>query len=77
MAETYLNHWLDLVEDGLGGLAADILGESGAGRDAGNRELIFSREIDPVWGKIDGLLGAEVADLMIGVLRNQAVESGA
>lgn len=75
VAQTYLEHWMRMVDDGLGELEADIRGESGARRDARNRELIFSRGIDPVWRKIDGLLGADVSDLMIGVLRNQAVES--
>ena len=46
-------------------------------RDARNRALIFSRRVDPVWEKIDRLLGADVSDRMIGVLRNQAVESHA
>lgn len=74
-ADTYVNHWIGLVDDGLDELAPEILGESGATRDARNRELIFSRDIDPVWRKIDGLLGADVSDRMIGLLRNQAVES--
>ena len=75
VAETYLNHWIGLVDDGLDELAPEILGESGATRDARNRELIFSRDVDPVWSKIDGLLGADVSDRMIGLLRNQAIES--
>ena len=75
VADTYVNHWIGLVDDGLDELASEILGESGAIRDARNRQLIFSRDIDPVWRKIDGLLGADVADRMIGLLRNQAVEN--
>ncbi|MDH3621276.1 MAG: hypothetical protein OER91_10305 [Gammaproteobacteria bacterium] len=74
-AEAYLNHWLAMVDDGLGDLAGGIQGEAGATRDAANRELIFNREIDPVWNKIDGMLGKEISDFMIGVLRNQAVET--
>lgn len=74
-AETYLNHWMAMVDDGLEGLAAHMLGDTGATRDARNRALIFSRDIDPVWRRIDGLLGADVSDRMIGMLRNQAVES--
>lgn len=74
-AETYVNHWMAMVDDGLKGLAAHMLGKTGPTRDARNRELIFSRDIDPVWRKIDGLLGADVSDRMIGMLRNQAVES--
>lgn len=76
-AEAYLSHWLAMVDDGLSGLVDGIQGEYGAARDAANRGLIFNREIDPVWSKIDGMLGAEVSDYMIGVLRNQAVDAKA
>lgn len=71
-ASDYLEHWISLVDDGV---AMDINGESGASRDASNRELIFNRDIDPVWGKIDMMLGADVSDFMIEVLRSQRVES--
>ncbi len=74
-ADFYLQHWFDLVDNGVGDI--DIQGESGAKRDAANRQLIFSREIDPVWNKIDGMLGANVSDFMISVLRNQSVEDKA
>ena len=75
IAETYLEHWKELVDQGLGDVADGIEGASGTARDASNRKLIFSREIDPVWEKIDGLLGADVSDRMIAILRNQDVES--
>lgn len=74
-AEFYLDHWLELVDKGLDDI--EVRGDAGAMRDAENRKLIFNREIDPVWSKIDGMLGAEVSDLMIRVLQNQAVESKA
>ncbi len=76
-AETYLAHWLALVDDGLADIAGGIQGEAGATRDIQNRQLIFSREIDPVWSKIDTMLGKEVSDFMISVLRNQQVEARA
>lgn len=76
-AEAYTAHWLALVEDGLEDVAAGIRGDAGASRDAANRELIFSREIDPVWDKIDRMLGPDVSNLMISVLRNQKVEAHA
>jgi hypothetical protein len=76
-AEAYLNHWLAMVDAGLDDLADGVMGDAGAARDAANRELIFNREIDPVWNKIDGMLGKDVSDFMIRVLRNQAVESRA
>ena len=76
-AEAYVNHWLGLVDDGLGDIESSIRGETGAARDARNRELIFNRDIDPVWHKIDGMLGPEISDFMIRVLRNQGVETSA
>lgn len=75
VADSYLRHWFQLVDDGMDDLVADIQGESGATRDAANRELIFNREIDAVWAKIDGLLGADVSGAMIAILRNQKVET--
>ena len=71
-ADSYLEHWIQLVESGVA--ITEIHGDAGRQRDAANRVLIFNREIDPVWEKIDGLLGAEVSDYMISVLRSQTVE---
>jgi hypothetical protein len=76
-AEFYLEHWLGLVDKGIDDISAGISGDSGASRDAANRELIFNREIDSVWSKIDAMLGAEVSDFMIRVLRSQSVEKKA
>ncbi len=74
-ADVYLEHWFGLVEQGVDDI--DVRGEAGAARDAENRKLIFNREIDPVWNKIDGMLGSDVSDFMIGVLQNQGVEAKA
>ena len=76
-AEVYTAHWLELVDNGLEDMAGDIHGDAGASRDATNRELIFNRDIDPVWNKIDQMLGPEISDLMISVLRSQKVEARA
>ena len=73
-AGQYLEHWLRLVDAGVDDAVQPVVGESGAARDAANRALIFNREIDPVWGKIDGMLGSDVSDRMIEVLRSQVVE---
>lgn len=73
--DTYLNHWLSLIDEGVDDV--EVVGEFGAARDAANRQLIFSREIDPVWSRIDMMLGSDVSDLMIAVLRSQVVESEA
>jgi hypothetical protein len=74
-AELYVDHWLGLLDDGLDALAVN--GDYGAERNAANRSLIFNREIDPVWNKIDMMLGADVSNFMIEVLRSQQVETEA
>lgn len=74
--DAYTTHWLSLVRDGMDDLSANLQGDWGASRDLANRELIFHRDIDPVWGKIDMLVGPETADFMIGLLRSQVVEAG-
>ena len=50
-AETYTDHWLALVGDGLESLAGNIHGEAGASRDAANRDLIFNRDYRPCVGE--------------------------
>ena len=74
-AECYLEHWLALVDAGIDDITA--AGEAGAARDAANRALIFNREIDPVWKKIDAMLGADASNAMIDVLRSQTLETTA
>ena len=56
----YRDHWLDLVEAGIpdeaiGGTTAEQL----AARDARNRAAIFNPEVDPVWARVDQLLGPD------------------
>ncbi len=63
----YLSHWLGLVASGVD--SHDVNGDWGAERDALNRALIFNRDIDAVWAKIDGLLGPDVSEAMIASLR--------
>ena len=58
----YRDHWLGLVEAGVpegtvGGAAAGQLAE----RDARNRDAIFNPEVDPVWARVDQLLGVETS----------------
>ncbi|MGI9225907.1 MAG: hypothetical protein ACR2QX_15590 [Woeseiaceae bacterium] len=77
VADAYLEHWLALVDGGIDDISETIQGECGASRDASNRALIFNREVDPVWNKIDMMLGADVSNCMIDVLRSQQVESKA
>ena len=58
----YRDHWLGLVVDGVpadavGGATAEQL----ADRDARNRAAIFNPDVDPVWARVDQLLGPEVS----------------
>ena len=73
-ADKYLNHWFDLVDNGIDDVASDVIAGDPAEREKRNRALIFSRELDPVWQKIDMMVGAETSDYMITVLRNQEIE---
>jgi len=59
---SYRDHWLGLVVDGVpeyatGGATAEQL----ADRDARNRAAIFNPEVDPVWARVDQLLGPETS----------------
>ena len=58
----YREHWLGLVEAGvpdeaIGGATAEQL----ANRDALSRAAIFSPAVDPVWARVDQLLGPETS----------------
>jgi len=72
----YLEHWCQLVENGVnaelafGGAESEL-----AVHDQLNRNAIFNPEVDPVWAQIDRMLGAEVSETLRGVLRNQDVEN--
>jgi len=59
---SYRDHWLGLVADGI---PDEAIGEATAeqltARDARNRAAIFNPEIDPVWARVDQLLGPEVS----------------
>ena len=73
-AQTYLDHWFALVDNGLDDIADKIISTDPAARELENRALIFSRELDPVWTKIDMMVWAETSDYMITILRNQEIE---
>jgi hypothetical protein len=67
----YADHWLGLVERGLDGFAtAPAL----AARDQLNRAALFNPDVDPVWGRVDRLIGAEAGARMREILRGQSLE---
>ena len=61
--DAYRDHWLALLSLGVpdsatGGATPELL----AARDAANRAAIFSPEVDPVWARVDQLLGTAVSE---------------
>ncbi|WP_019925586.1 hypothetical protein [Nocardia sp. BMG111209] len=55
--DTYLRHWLTLVDKGVPAVRADL-----PARDHANRANLFSPQVDPVWAQVTRLLGAEQAE---------------
>jgi hypothetical protein len=69
--DTYRDHWLALVSFGVPDSATGgATPESLAARDAANRAAIFSPEVDPVWARVDQLLGTEVSQGIQASLRD-------
>ena len=68
----YLDHWFNLAANGL---SAEASAEALAERDRRNRAILFSPEVDPVWEKVDRLVGAEMSARLRGILQSQAVEA--
>ena len=59
----YLEHWFSLVEgDVPAEVQADLADTDLAGRDARNRALLFSPEVDKVWAQISRLITEPVAE---------------
>lgn len=66
----YLEHWLGLMESGLSDEA--VRGASSATlieRDKNNKFAIFNKTVDPVWARIEPLIGTEAATRQIELLR--------
>jgi hypothetical protein len=61
----YADHWHTLVEHGLSDDVTSSLADTDlAARDARVRLNLFSPEIDPVWGRVDSMIGPEAALVM-------------
>lgn len=59
----YLDHWFSLVESEVPAeVAADLSDTDLAARDARNRALLFSPEVDKVWAQISRLITEPVAE---------------
>jgi len=69
--EAYLNHWLSLIENGISEKAlAGVSKEELIKRDARNKAIIFDPEIDPVWGRIQMLIGEEAVEQLRNLLKS-------
>lgn len=66
----YLDHWLSLVNNEVPAeVVADVADTDLVARDAKNRALLFSPEVDKVWAQMTRLLGEETSER----LRNHLV----
>ncbi len=63
--DRYFAHWSSLLTNHDPLLAPDA---TLAPRDAEQRRLVFSRELDPVWGTLDKTLGKSTVDLLLAAL---------
>lgn len=71
LVDQYFSHWISLVKSGAPAAVSESLANTDiAARDEANRALIFSPEVDKVWGQISGLIGetagASIRDLLKG-----------
>lgn len=77
LVDSYLNHWLSLVERGVPEVAYEGIGKSAlADRDRRNKAIIFNRDVDKVWDQITPLVGEEAAERQIELLRRTSVSEG-
>lgn len=72
--DVYLDQWLGLVKDGLEGLRPGIKGDASSARANNNRALIFNPEIDPVWAKMDRMMGPQNCARVREILLNPEIE---
>ncbi|MFM9037838.1 MAG: hypothetical protein ACKOJ9_09180 [Actinomycetota bacterium] len=61
----YRDHWLGLVRNGvpkeaLDGMGPDVIAE----RDRRNRAIVFDPSVDPVWGRVAQLVGADMSEVL-------------
>ncbi len=73
---TYLEQWARLVEHGLpASCTEDLSADDFARRDAKNRAVLFSKEVDPVWAQIEASIGAEAGEELRLLLRRQDLDA--
>ena len=61
----YANHWINVINTGLSPEVQATLADTDlTERDAGVRYNLFSPSIDPVWGRVDAMIGPEGSELI-------------
>lgn len=61
----YRDHWLSLMTDGVPSAVLDGVGGAEiAERNRRNREIVFDPTVDPVWGRVGQLVGAETSEVL-------------
>lgn len=71
VVDAYLNRWFKLVSEGVSEDAITMSGEALAERDRLNRAAIFNPEVDPVWARVEKLIGQEDGETMRQILRGE------
>lgn len=65
IVEAYARHWLSIVDRGItDDVQATLTDTDLPARDRSFRRNLFSPEIDPVWGRVDAMIGPEAAAVM-------------
>ena len=68
--DAYLEHWFQLVDEGVPEEALESTGpDQLIERDRRNKAIIFNRDVDKVWDQVTPLVGREAAERQIAVLR--------
>ena len=66
--EQYRKYWLSVLD---AGVKTSVSKEQVKQRDKANRAAIFNVEIDPVWGRINGLIGEQAGQQLRALLRGE------
>ena len=75
LVDRYFDHWASLVRSGPTSTVTNSLGQTSiAARDVANRALIFSPEVDKVWGQISGLIGEEAGASIRDLLKGKEID---
>jgi len=70
--DQYFHYWANLMDNGL---SDDVLAATDssdvAGRDQRNRAAIFNPEVDPVWAKMERMIGADKCVFLQDLLKGE------